>query len=1472
MPKADTKLFPPDSQKDKKFTGSLARTVLIALLLISLLPVVLFGITAVLRSRILLYDQTKTQLETFALRQRDLLNESAEADQLALGVMLEDKNLTDLLKAMIKEKFDNFKLYTVSEQLLYTYNRASTSESGEEGANFDRIAFITPDGKAAVSSDFSWNGKDFSSSNLMKLLTEKENATIAVYNPEGLYSNKLVIFSSKPYKDSDGKLLGTLVGATVSPLLSDALTDIQPIIPEAKPYFLTRDGQLLSIDTKTSSIVPAPGLNNLVKWIDFFTLHNQTSGSTSYSAANNETALLYAIRIPGLEMSYAVEVPERAIYQNINLFDPINLGVVFLTLLLSGVIVYFGTQNIINPLQELTVLTQKFAHGSDFSLRAPVKRRDEIGQLAYNFNQMVEQLSDLYRSLEDKVEQRTHQLRTAAEIARIATSTPNQDEMLQRTASLVVKRFGYSYASLYLLDPSGTQLILQQYESDIIRTWPSRGYRLSVDSNTIQGWVVMNHQAKVIADITNSDFPNSRLTFPETRSEIAIPISVGDQLYGVLNIQSTSINAFDSATLFIFQTLTNQVAAALENTRLLQSTQINLQETNLLYRTSRSITQARDEKQAIDILNNSLKETPYTTLLFNVTSEMLRLLTLNVPLGRSTTVPLNLTLPLGKALDLLTVNEMMMFTDLSRPTELDSVLDLLRRHNSRSAAVFAIKSDNQITKLLAIGSDNPNPINDATVQPFINLVEVLSNTLNRFQLLKTLESRLGELQAITNVSQTISTQINLDKLYAMLHEQFAQTFGEDIGFSIALYNKTKNQIMYPYAAEKGNEVKRENTIPENDLASLVFKNQQPLVISRNVEQRARSMGINVTGKVPHSWMGVPLAIGGETFGALLLDDQDSENRFSENDLKLTATLAPQISTAIRNGQLVSEMQNAFQAYEKERYLLNTLLDNIPDPIYVINNEMSYTRVSAAMANFTGLSSPEKAYGKFSFDLFHNLMAAQIYNSDQAVIKSGKPQIGQVEKHITRDGRNDVWFLTSRVPLLDNDGNTNGVLGIFRDITELKLAEELAQQRSQQLRTAAEIARDTSATLDINEVLAKSVNLVRDRFGFYHSSIFLVDSLGEYAVLRESTGEAGARMKAQSHRLAVGSKSVVGTAVGTAKPRIVNDVTIEPNYYANPLLPDTRSEIAIPLIVGERVLGAVDVQSTKIGAFQEDDVAILQILADQLAIAVLNANLFAQTQESLTRHSQLYEITTSAASTNTLEDSLAATVTGLYEKMGIERVLITLKTPDNKLEVRASAGYTNIDFSRIVLAPGEGIIGQAALEKQPVLVPDTLNHPRYIPLDEKVRSELAVPILYRGDLIGVLNVESLQSAAFDKNEQDLLGTLGSSLGALISNAQLIQQIRQQVERQELLFEIASKIRRSADMQTILETSATEIGKALRARRAKIEITGAPANNEVPTKLPDAINPIIHTDQNNGNNNGKSNGHNNGHHNGHEEAGE
>ncbi len=407
------------------------------------------------------------------------------------------------------------------------------------------------------------------------------------------------------------------------------------------------------------------------------------------------------------------------------------------------------------------------------------------------------------------------------------------------------------------------------------------------------------------------------------------------------------------------------------------------------------------------------------------------------------------------------------------------------------------------------------------------------------------------------------------------------------------------------------------------------------------------------------------------------------------------------------------------------------------------------------------------------------------------------------------------------------------------IYNISLLED-SRRSALQLQTVAEISREVSGTLIVDNLLHQAVSLVHERFNFYHAAVFLVDPAGEAAVIREATGEAGMQMKRAGHKLGIGSKSIVGYVTQQKQALVVNDVTKDPNYYANPLLPETKAEACLPLKVSERILGVLDVQSQRAYVFTDENIRILQILADQLAVAVVNSELFAEAQERLSQHRLLHHVTTAAASSTTIEEALQSAVQGLQVTLGGDQISIMMADKEQKmLEVKSSVGYANEDSARLKVPFGVGITGWVASHRQAQRSGDVTKDSRYIAVNPKVRSELAIPLIYRNEVLGILNVESPRLNAYTESDEEMLGTLAGSLAAIIAHSKLLEQFRQQAERERLLYEITNKIRRTTNPDKILSITADELGKTLNARRTQISISlqsiqNTPLNPKKPGK--------------------------------------
>ncbi len=352
---------------------------------------------------------------------------------------------------------------------------------------------------------------------------------------------------------------------------------------------------------------------------------------------------------------------------------------------------------------------------------------------------------------------------------------------------------------------------------------------------------------------------------------------------------------------------------------------------------------------------------------------------------------------------------------------------------------------------------------------------------------------------------------------------------------------------------------------------------------------------------------------------------------------------------------------------------------------------------------------------------------------------------------------------------------------------------IVQERTAQLRASADVGRAAVSVLDTNQLLREIVNLISERFEFYYTAVFLADSTNKWAVLREATGEAGRILKERQHQLEIGGQSMVGTAMKTRQARIALDVGEEAMRFANPLLPDTRSEIALPLVVGTRVLGALDVQSTQPAAFDEASAAVLQSMADQIAIALSNTLQFQQAQATLQRTRQLYETSTAIANAVDVPSALHQLMTQAAAKASSAQIL-TYGPPDDNgqstyLEVAAS---WSADDGPVSLAVGTRLLPDqvpaiSPTASEPVMVRDAADA-SVLPEQQQFLKAVEMQALLGYALqagpqpMGLLLIEYRTAHMFTPVETQPLQALAGQIAVTMRNLQLVRE--QALARQQL----------------------------------------------------------------------------------------
>jgi GAF domain-containing protein len=340
--------------------------------------------------------------------------------------------------------------------------------------------------------------------------------------------------------------------------------------------------------------------------------------------------------------------------------------------------------------------------------------------------------------------------------------------------------------------------------------------------------------------------------------------------------------------------------------------------------------------------------------------------------------------------------------------------------------------------------------------------------------------------------------------------------------------------------------------------------------------------------------------------------------------------------------------------------------------------------------------------------------------------------------------------------------------------DLEYANKKVQARAFQFEALAQVTQAITSIRDLGELLPRIANVISEKFGFYHVGLFLLDDVREYAVMTATNSEGGRKMLARHHRLRIGEQGIVGTVAASGVPRIAMDVGEDAVFFDNLELPDTHSEMALPLINGGQVIGILDVQSIQVGAFIDEDVQMLSLLANQVSLAIENARLFEETRRALSD--------SEAVSRQTIRET--------WRKLPTEQNLLGYRyTLTGAVPLQKEVDLSEMDKSRTKAGPVE-------------------------------TSQIVVPVELRGERIGSLIVQSPTTVELDQERIDLIKAVAERVAISAENARLFDETTRRAERERTVSEITGKIRRVNDPQLMIQIAIEELRNALGATRVDV----------------------------------------------------
>lgn len=584
-------------------------------------------------------------------------------------------------------------------------------------------------------------------------------------------------------------------------------------------------------------------------------------------------------------------------------------------------------------------------------------------------------------------------------------------------------------------------------------------------------------------------------------------------------------------------------------------------------------------------------------------------------------------------------------------------------------------------------------------------------------------------------------------------------------------------------------------------------------------------GAERTGAV----LSMPLKLRGQTIGILGVQEGDGAREWSPEEVAIVEAVSDQVAMALDSARLFGDARTRAE----EMVVLNELAQSLAASLTVEEVLEETFRGASQLLDTTnfyvGLYDPRKKEISFPINITESVEDEQI-----TVIPANRGYAGYIvqnrasllitedtvektrektaEMGIERVGQPALSYLGAPLLVGDRvlgvvavqdyatphvyDERDRGLLTAIASQTAIALqsANLFAEvrRRATQLAAAAEVARDATAILDVDQLLDETAHLISEQFGYYHAGVFLLDEAGadagsEYAVLRAASSEGGRRMLERGHKLRVGKVGIVGHAAATGEPRVALDVGLDATHFAHGDLPDTRSEMGLPLKVRGKVIGVLDVQSKQAAAFSEDDVSALQTMADQLATAIVNARLFQEVRVDAQRRALISEMLQAAATSLDMDELLHRAGETISGYLNVPSAVFAWDMEEQSLRPVAfhTADAADIllpeDFDRVTRKMNAVLFDTLKERRTSILdATDEVSGPltRMI-AQAKVQSVIYVPLASRAQELGVLGLGAMEGQPLVSVEFAEL--LAANLSVAMENARLYQEAVHTAER-------------------------------------------------------------------------------------------
>ncbi len=965
---------------------------------------------------------------------------------------------------------------------------------------------------------------------------------------------------------------------------------------------------------------------------------------------------------------------------------------------------------------------------------------------------------------------------------------------------------GVESGAISLVDEDTQELVIRVHrgwrQSDLVNN-----LRVKLGEG-LSGQAVLTGEVVVTGSLENEP----RLAVPQVREEgvqaqALAPMQARGRVVGVLGVMSYRPHTFAPQSIAVVKSIADQIGLAIDNAQLYERETRRVTQLALINDVARDVVATLDLSDRFDRATHAICQRfgYHVVGLFMFTPDRQWLALESGAGGLAEMVGLNYRQPVGRGVvgRAAQTGEVILSNDVrSDPTYLQPVEP--ERDFTRSELAVPLRQAGTVIGVLDVQHTRLRAFTADDVQAIQTLADQLVVAITNAHLYEEAQQRVAELSALQDVSLKVTASLDTPAvLDTIAQNTLALTQADDV--HIFLYEAATNTLTFGTALWKDGSRQPVTSSPrDNGLTWQVVHSNQPVIINNAGEhplfttEEARDWGLT-------SIAGFPLKRA-ETILGVFTVAFTSPHQFDADETRLLTLLADQTAIAVGNARLYEETKRRLDESSLlyELSLAGTSLLDFAEvsrrTVEALQRSMGFEHIALFLVNEDRESAELYATSGLTAEGERNTHIKAGQGIVGAAVASGTlinvPDVRQDPRHLPgiastrselcvplRVGERAIGAIDLQSPRVAAFSTHDELLlstvagqwAVILDNARLYAAE---RRRLDEITVLFEVARAGASTLDLNQVFNRMLDAIRRTLRFEAFEFIVYDAA---TGLLHTQAAYGFQPESIHPDLKLG-EGVVGWVAQARESVLLGDVSQDPRYQ--PAQHDTQSELAVPLIAGERFVGVMNVESARLNAFTPDDEQLLTALASQLAVVIVNARLYEETQQRLAEVSTLYSFAEKLSSSLDLPELLDLIVETLRRVLNCRGVSISLLIPDTQtLEIRAAAGLQDKWRQSAKLKVGEGISGRVAATATPIYVPDARSLPDFIFFDPVVRSLLVVPLMVKDRVIGTLAIDQAVPDAFQKDDERLLVIAAAQAAVAIENAQLYAALKERADELE-----------------------------------------------------------------------------------------